>query len=324
MPHLESPNTAGSRKQLSPERSLLASVVSDPGHLPEVLADFAVRRIGPAVPGTIAGLRRDHPDATDEELWARVVAIGRRAVVSEGSLVGGPFLVLIPLAFCAALLRQARTVLELAALDGRDPMANARAAELLVLQGVYADTRRAQDALARTTGPAAGPPARWRRWVALWDVTLRMAHLLGVLAPGDEDRGAGGRVRRVAVQVWRWLLLGVVFLVGMVAPLVWLPYMAVAYQRADARLAGRVLAFYFADTAPALRYRISRPEPDVAAAALRALLSLLVPLVLTAVTLLTGLSIAGSRWPVLGITLAAASAAVGALWYRHRHRRRRH
>jgi predicted outer membrane lipoprotein len=235
--------------------------------------------------------------------------------------VGGPFLALTPVAFCAALLRQARTVLELAALDGRDPTARARARELLVLQGVYEDTGQAQHALART-GPDAGAPVRWKRWAALWHVTLRMAHLLGVLTPGDAGQTPGRRLRRVTVQAWRWVLLGTVFLVGVVAPLVWLPYMAVTYQRADARLTDRALAYYFADTAPARRNRTSRPEPEVVAAALRALLSLLVPLAVTAVTILTGLRLADSRWPVLGITLATASAAVGALWYRRHHRRR--
>lgn len=317
MSYRENLETAGSRKAPSPERSLLALIVTDPAHLPELLADFAVRRIGPAVPEAIASLRRNHPTATEAELRARVIDRGRRTVVSEGSFVGGPFLVLIPVAFCAALLRQARTVLELAALDGRDPTASARAGELLVLQGVYEDTRQAQRALSRR-GRAAGAPARRKRWVALWDVTLRMAHLLGVLTSGD---GGSRRIRRVAVQAGRWLLLGVVFLVGVVAPLVWLPYMAVTYQRADARLAARVVAYYFADSTPAPRHRTSRLEPAVMAAALRALLSLLVPLVLSAVTFLTGLRIAESRWPVLGITLATASAAVGALWYWRRHRR---
>ncbi|MEU0369776.1 hypothetical protein ABZ070_05825 [Streptomyces sp. NPDC006283] len=320
MPHREKRSIAGPRKEPSLEHSLLASIVTDPGHLPELLADFAVRHIGPSVPDAITGLRRDHPDATEAELRARVLARGRRAVVSEGAFVGGPFLVLVPVAFCAALLRQARTVLELAALDGRDPTASARAGELLVLQGVYEDTRQAQDALARTGRPA-GTFARRKKWVALWGVTLRMAHLLGVLTPGDESKDADRRVRRVAVQARRWLVLGVVFLVGLIAPLVWLPYMAVIYQRADARLAGRVLAYYFADTAPAPRHRISRLEPEVMAAALRALLSLLLPLVLIAVTFLTSLRIAESRWPVIGIALATSSAAVGALWYRRRHRR---
>jgi len=306
----------------SPERSLLALVVTDPGHLPEILASFAVRRMGPTVPEAVARLRRDHPDASGPELRAQVVARGRRAVVSEGSFVGGPFLVLVPVAFCAALLTQARTVLELAALDGRDPMASARAGELLVLQGVYEDTWQAEKALARTSSRATAPSApRRRRWAALWDVTLRMARLLGLLPPGDDGQGAG-RVRRIAGQARRWLLLGAVFLVGLVAPLVWLPYMTVSYRRSDARLAARALAHYFADTAPAPRRRISRPEPAVLAAALRALLSVLVPLVLTAVTLLTGLRIAGRSWPVLGLALATGSVAVGALWYR-RHQRRR-
>ncbi|GGT84704.1 hypothetical protein [Streptomyces coeruleorubidus] len=320
MPHREKAKTARSRKEPSPERSLLASVVGDPGHLPELLADFAVRSVGPAVPEAITSLRRNHPTDTETELRARVIARGRRTVVSEGSLVGGPFLVLLPVAFCAALLRQARTVLELAALAGRDPTASARAGELLVLQGVYEDTRQAQHALTRT-GRAVGAPTRWKRWAALWVVTLRMAHLLGILTPDDGSDGAVGRVHRVALQAWRWLFLGVVFLVGLVAPLVWLPYMAMIYQRADARLADRVLTFYFTDTAPAPRHRTSRLEPEVIASALRALLSLLVPLVLTAATFLAGLRIADSRWPVLGIALATASAAVGALWYRRRHRR---
>lgn len=320
MPHREFPRAEGSRREPSPERSLLASVVTDPGRLPELLADFAVRRLGPAVPEAIASLRRNHPDADEAELRAQVVARGRRAVVSEGALVGGPFLVLIPVAFCVALLRQARTVLELAALDGRDPTARARVGELLVLQGVYEDTRQALDALTRT-GRAAGAPGRRKRWVALWDVTLRMARLLGLLTPGDDSRTAGRRVRRGAVQAWRWLVLGVVFLVGLVAPLVWLPYLAVTYRRNDALLSDRVLAYYFADSPPAPRRRTTHLEPEVMAAALRALLSLLVPIVLTAVTFLTGLRIAESSWPVLGITLAAASAGVGGLWYR-RHRRR--
>ncbi|USQ85524.1 hypothetical protein NFX46_18140 [Streptomyces phaeoluteigriseus] len=319
VPHREHLSGAGSRAGPSPERSLLASVVTDPGHLPERLADFAVRRIGPAVPEAVASLRRHHPTATEAELRARVIAQGRRAVVSEGALVGGPFLVLIPVAFCAALLRQARTVLELAALDGRDPTASARAGELLVLQGVYEDTRQAQHALAGARHTA-DTPVRWKRWTALWHITLRMAHLLGVLPPDDASQAPGRRLRRIGVQAWRWLLLGTVFLVGLVAPLVWLPYMAAAYQRADARLADRALAHYFADTAPAPRHRPSRLEPAVVAAALRALLSLLVPLAVTAVTILTGLRLADSRWPVLGITLSAASAAVGALWYWRRHR----
>lgn len=257
MSHREKRKTEGARKESSLERSLLASIITDPGHLPELLASFAVRRMGPAVPRVVEQLRRNHPDATDVELRGLVIARGRRAVVSEGSLVGGPFIVLIPVAFCTALLRQAR-VLELAALDGRDPTASARAGELLVLQGVYEDTRQAQDALARTPR-VADTPGRWRRWAALWDVTLRMARLLGVLAPGEAGEDAGGRVGRLAVQAWRWLLLGLVFLVGLVAPLVWLPYMAMSYQRADTRAGSRPTT---SATPLPLRAAVGSPAPS--------------------------------------------------------------
>ncbi|MGW6391780.1 hypothetical protein ACWFR1_15030 [Streptomyces sp. NPDC055103] len=322
MANPEIPNEVSPHEETSPERSLLALIVADPGHLPEILAGFAVRRRGPSVPASIARLRRELPDAGEAELQARVVARGRRRVVSEGSVVGGPFVVLIPLAFCGALLAQARTVLELAALDGRDPTAGARAAELLVLQGVYEDTRQAREALARA-GPPADAPTRRRRWVALWGVTLRMARLLGLIVPGDESQGQGGHVRRVAARAWRWVILGVVILVGMVAPLVWLPYMAMSYRRADARMADRVLAYYFGDSEAARHRSAARPTPEAAGAGLRTLLSLLVPLVVAAVTFLTGVRIAGSSWPVLGIVLAVGSTAVGACWYRRRARRRR-
>ncbi|MEU9289066.1 hypothetical protein AB0D57_31455 [Streptomyces sp. NPDC048275] len=299
----------------SPERFLLALILEDPGHLPEILAAFAVRRIGPAVPESVDRLRRDHPDAADAELRADVIVRGRRAVVSKGAVVGGPFLVLVPLAFCAALLRQARTVLELAALDGRDPTARARAGELLVLQGVYEDTRQAQEALSRVS--RAGPAPRRRRWAALWDVTLRMARLLGLIVPADAGQRSGP-VRRLAVQAWRWLLLAAVFLVGLIAPLVWLPYMAASYRRADARLSDRALTHYFADAGTPKRRRRAHVDPEMLGAVLRALASLL----LAAVVVLVDLRIAGSGWPVLAITLATSSAAVGTLWYWRRRRRR--
>ncbi len=322
MRHREDRKKAGDRKERSAERWLLAAIVAEPRYLPELLADFAVRHMGKGVPRAIEKLRHDHPDADEAELRARVVTRGRRAVVSEGALVGGPFLVLIPVAFCTAILRQARTILELAALDGRDPTDRARAAELMVLQGAYEDTTQARQALDRMPRTVEPPPVRFRRWAAVWEVTLRMARLLGIITPGDDYAGMS-RVRRIVVQTARWLLLGVVLVVGFVAPLVWLPYMGNSYRRADARLMPRVLAYYFGDSAAvtAPRRRISAPEPDVLAAAFRAVLSLLVPVLLIVFTLLAGLDLAGHRWPVFGLVLAAGSVVVGGLWYR-RHRRR--
>ncbi|MGR7001953.1 hypothetical protein ACU686_34540 [Yinghuangia aomiensis] len=86
---------------------------------------------------------------------------GTLVTVTEGAFVGGPFLVFIPVAFCAALLGQARMVLEIAALHGRDTRSDARAADPLVLQGAYPDTLQAAPPWPRS---APGPRPRPTRW----------------------------------------------------------------------------------------------------------------------------------------------------------------
>ncbi|MFI1165043.1 hypothetical protein ACH4UM_15855 [Streptomyces sp. NPDC020801] len=336
-------------------RSLLREVLADPPHLPETLALFAVRRMGPRAKRAAESLPRGEP----VELRARLVARGRRNTVSQGAFVGGPFLVLVPVAFCAALLSQARLALDLAALDGRDPTGSERAAELLVLQGVYGDVGPARQALNAQTarlaarrsgqGPGQGPgqgsgrrsagrsrrrsgracrqgcerrsdqrpephphrhPARRtiRRIAALWTVTVRMARLLGLLAPP----GSAVRASRWQ-QAAHWSLLAVTFAVGMVAPLVWLPYMARAYDAGTARFADRATRFYFdAPTAPPRRR--PRPGPPGVAARVRVLGSLLVPVAVVVGVLVTDVSLDGSHWPVVVIALTAASLGMGALW----------
>lgn len=317
--------------------SLLRAVLADPEHLPEHLARFALRRMGPAADRSVARVRERNPDADPAELRALVVARGRRNTVAEGAFVGGPFLLLIPVAFCAALLNQARTVLELAGLDGRDPTSPERAAELLVLMGVYPDTDRAGAALgaldadASDTGPDPGSAEsphrthrthrlrRFRRPAvgAVWGVTLRMARLLGLITPPGTRRDGPGRARRAAITTANLLLLAAVIVVGTVAPLVWLPYMALSYHRATGRLTDRAALYYFREPAP----RPDRTVPGLAGASARAAVSLLVPAVLTAVVLVMGWRIEHARWPVVTMVLALSSVGTG-LWWRARRRAR--
>ncbi|MFF8507487.1 hypothetical protein ACF064_05285 [Streptomyces sp. NPDC015492] len=292
--------------------SLLKEVVADPGRLPESLASFALRHLGPGAGPTVERLRAAHPEADAAALRSLIATRGRRAVTAEGAFVGGPFLLLIPVAFCGALLTQARTVLEIAAAEGRDSAAPERAAELLVLQGVYGDTGTARAALDRA-GARPGAGGDRGRLTAFLDLIARMARLLGLVTPDD---GAGRWVR-----VGRWALLGTVFLVGLVAPLVWLPYMASGYYRGTTRMTDRAVVFYvgYADPRPPRGVRL---DPYMARAGLRAVGSVLLPAAALLLVIVTDIRIAGGRWPVVGIVLTTSCLLSGGWWLWRHHRRR--
>lgn len=294
-----------------PVGELLRSVRAHPSRLPEILAVFAVRHRGPRAARRIAALRAAHPEATPQELAALAVTHARRVSQSEGAFVGGPFMVLIPFAFCTALLAQGQLFLELAALAGEDPAARARAAEVLVLQGAYPDLAAAERALATAPQPSGD------RRRGLWSLLRRMARLLGLTSEGADPppsrwRTAGG-----------WLLVLLTFLVGLVAPLVWLPYMAFSYARATDRVGARAVDYYFGgDVAgAALQGRRRRADPGTIAATIRAGISLLLPAAALIVLVLADIRLAGSRWPLLSLTLVFLSCLVGELWHR-RYRRR--
>ncbi|MFB7370693.1 hypothetical protein ACFC0D_12725 [Streptomyces sp. NPDC056222] len=252
-----------------------------------------------------------HPQATSAELRAMAAERGRRAVTAEGSFVGGPFMLLVPFAFCGAMLLQARTILELAVLEGRDTTDPERAAELLVLQGVYEDTATARTAL--RARPKAHDSSRPRpgRITALWDLVMRMARLLGLITPDDDGRSR-------LVRAGQWALVGVVFLVGLVAPLVWMPYLGVSFYRATTQVTDRATLFYVGsrDTrAP----RPGRLSPEIVGAGLRALASILVPMVSVALVLLTDMELAGRRWPLIALVLIVSPVVVGGIWMWRRH-----
>ncbi|MEV4428136.1 hypothetical protein AB0K23_22690 [Streptomyces sp. NPDC049602] len=204
-------------------------------------------------------------------------------------------------------------MLELAATEGLDTTDPERAAELLVLQGVYEDTAAARAALAAAPDrPRAGDVGG--RVAALRGLVLRMARLLGLLTPSEARLGRWARIGQ-------WALVASVFLVGLVAPLVWLPYMAVAYNRATNRLTDRATVFYVG-TRDLRSSRGVRVDPAVAVAGLRALVSVLLPAVALFMVVATDTRIAGGRWPVAGIVLIASCLFTGGWWLWRRRRRR--
>ncbi|WP_354641992.1 hypothetical protein [Kitasatospora camelliae] len=333
-------------------RTLFHALATDQGHLAERLAGFAVSWLGAGAGRTAARLRERDPDASLDELRTAVIDRGRRESELEGAFVGGPFIVMVPFAFCAALLAQIRMVLTLAALAGHETTTPESVAHLLVLQGVHPDLPQARAAFAALP-PAEEAAPRYTAWPrAVWRVVSRMAKLLGLVTPDREDRDTG-RVRAAL----RWVPVLVVFAVGTVAPLVWLPYLGFSYHRATNELGERAVRYYAGPqpvaappeggTAPPVaadadggpreqdgsgdragagpeaeaEERPVRTAPAVIGAGIRALLTLLVPAAAVGFAVVLDLRVLDSRWPVFGILLIVFSAAAGAAWRLHHHRR---
>ncbi len=283
------------------------------------MAVFAVHHMGPGAANAAARRRAEAPEAPAGAHDRGAVVRGIRTTVAEGAFVGGPFLLLIPVAFCAALLAQARMVLELAALHGRDTRAESRAADLLVLQGAYRDRARADAAVAAVRDrPPRRPGPRLPRGTRLATV-LRMAAVLGITTP--DDGAPASRVRRAL----GWLYVGALVAVGFVLPVVWIPAMAWSYRRATGRLGRRAARYYAASPASEKatdvrlgRIAAPRPrrvEPTGLLAALRALAAVVVPPAAAGFVLLADVRIGDSSLAAAGLTLVVAGQVAAAGWY---------
>jgi hypothetical protein len=294
---------------------LLRIVLRDPSRLPENLADFSLRMLGPGVPGYITKLRQQNPDAGVSELERMIAEQGVRETAREGGFVGGPFIAFVPVAFVAALLAQIKMLLRMAALADRDPQDPQRAAELLVIMGVYPSVPQAAAALKAL--PAQEAAARKRPAVyAMLDLIRRMAKLLGLVVPAAVSPVSW------LVHLGRWVLLGMALIVGMVVPLIWLPYLTMSYYRGTVELAERVSVFYSGPENAIHLPRKASDVPGLAAAALRALASMALIAGGIAVFLALDIRIGGQEWPALLSLAVAFSTVTGLLWYVRRHRHR--
>jgi hypothetical protein len=146
----------------------------------------------------------------------------------------------------------------------------------------------------------------------------RMAYLLGVLGIAD-DRS---RLRAAL----GWTGIGVLFLVGLVLPLVWVPYMAYSTRRSTLRLGDRAREYYAAadagDAGVTVRRR-SAVRVGGAAALVRTTFFVVVPIVAAIVALLTGFSVTGGHWVTAGLLLLVVSALATLAWFGYRWWRRR-
>ena len=151
--------------------------------MPEHLALWSLKRFGPRASSAVEKLRAANPHAESGALERAVIERQTRVSMAEGAFSGGPFLALIPVAFCAALLAQAQMAFELATLAGHAPDDEMRAADLLVLQGAYASTADASAALEKVArDPKSREGKRLPRGTR-WSMIKRMAYMLGVMGP---------------------------------------------------------------------------------------------------------------------------------------------
>ncbi|MFG2822454.1 hypothetical protein ACGFX4_23850 [Kitasatospora sp. NPDC048365] len=271
----------------------LRAAAHDPKHLPEYLALLAVRAEGPLAKAEVK----------DRDV-AEVMKRGIRVTVAEGSLIGGPFIVLVPVAFCASLLAQLRMVLELAALSGADPEDEARAAELLVLQGVYPDEDAARAGLVGITLPKEEPEdAEGEQPKVSMGLIRRMAYLLGLL--GADDPGKG-RVRRA----FGWVGIGILLLIGFVLPMVWIPAMGYFTLQATQSMGHRAQAYYGHPETRGQGQGKAYWRPGAVALVVRTLIAAILPAIAFLAVITAGIDLVGSRW---GTALVIA-AAVGIAW----------
>jgi hypothetical protein len=300
--------------------ALLKIIWADPQHMAEHLALWSLARFGGRAERVVDSLRDGNPEADRDVLENAAIVRQTRITMTEGAFVGGPFVVLIPFAFCAALLSQAQLVYELAAIGGRQPTDHRRAAELLYLVASYESVDAAQAALDAVPTDPHEHGKRLPRG-SRWRMIMKMAYLLGLLGPSDETRS---RMRNTL----GWIGLGTLFVVGQVLPLVWVPYMAYSSRKGTLFLARRARAFYAAEQADAGVAVRPPAQLRVGGVALfgRTVVLVVVPVVAALVALLTGLSFAGGRWVDAGLLLIGISAVMtlgwlGLRWWRIRHPR---
>jgi hypothetical protein len=298
--------------------AVLRILWADPQNMPEHLAVWSIKRFGPKAAGAVDKLRASHPDADPASLEVLAVERQTRVSMTEGALVGGPFILLIPVAFCAALLAQAQMALEVAAINGYAPNDQMRAADLLVIQGAYDSTEDAGAALEKVARDPRQHGKRLPRG-SRWSMLKRMAYMLGMLGSSDEKPSR--------LRAWfQYALLAAVFLVGLGFPLVWVPYMGWAFRKSSVVMGKRATTFYAEkktlESGVTIRHA---PTVGVAMSAglIRMLLLLALPIVAGVVVLLTGADFGGGSWASAWILLVVVCAVGIGAWFGYRWVRRR-
>jgi hypothetical protein len=130
----------------------------------------------------------------------------------------------------------------------------------------------------------------------------RMAYMLGVLGSSDAEKPSR---LRLALQI---TLVGAVVLVGLVLPLVWVPYMALAFRKSGLRMGAQASAFYAERRSEDAGVTV-RSAPRVGIA---------MPILVAVIAVLTGADVGSGKWVSARVFLIVVFGLATLAWFGYR------
>jgi hypothetical protein len=188
--------------------------------------------------------RRERPETPASVLGEEVRLKTARLARVDGAISGTPSLLALVPAYVAVLWEQARMVLRIAALEGRDPRDPEAVAELLALRGVYPTAKDASKALAELSPEP--PPKRserrpFKEWFHSWfELVQRMLVLAGFVGAPAPDAPPPSKLTRA-----RGVLIGAaIWIVTWVVPGALMVLMSWTCESATRKLGSRAIELY--------------------------------------------------------------------------------
>lgn len=231
-------------------QTLLQALRADPHHASELVLLRVLAQVGPNVtagnpghPGH-AGNRAGVPvEQATQRLIRRATSLARR----DGAVMGSSFYVGMPSAMAMIYCHQLLLVLRIAAQYGREPTHPARAAEMLVFQGRYADMEAAAAALRHAgTAAASSDHRRFSIRTTVVQTARQVPQMVGMRLEKVRRGGPWG------------LAISAATLASYLVPFVGVPALAASNGRATRQLGRAAVAYYAAHPEP------PAPDPEIA------------------------------------------------------------